>query len=330
MPVKQIITIFCFLAIYTVAFSQKRITVAYDGSGDYKTIREAIQAVPDNYSGRTTIFIKKGYYREKIIIPSSKINLELIGENALNTVISFDDYNPKVKGADTINTWNSFTFSVEAEGFLARDLTFENSAGRVGQGVAVKIIADQVVFINCRFLGNQDTLFAHGVGRMYFKDCYIEGTTDFIFGSAVALFENCIIHSKVNSYITAASTPMGNAYGFVFKHCNLTADTAANRVFLGRPWRAFAKTVFIDCEMGAHIVKEGWNNWNDPEREKTVFYGEFNSGGPGGVADYRVKWSRQLQKEEAETYTAENIFARKSVPIPVVGEWNPKVIFKIP
>lgn len=327
---KRIILFFCLLAVYSVGFSQNQITVASDGSGDFKTIREAIQAVPDNHSGRTVIFVKNGYYREKVIVPSSKINVELIGENALNTIISFDDYNPKVKGSDTINTWNSFTFSVEAEGFIARDLTFENSAGRVGQGVAVKVIADQVVFINCRFLGNQDTLFAHGVGRMYFNGCYIEGTTDFIFGSAVALFENCIIHSKINSYITAASTPMGNAFGFVFKQCKLTADTSAKRVFLGRPWRAFAKTVFIDCEIGAHILKEGWNNWSDPEREKTVFYAEFNSRGPGSSPGERVKWSRQLNKEEAEAYTAENIFARKSVPIPVVGSWNPKVVLKIP
>lgn len=305
-------------------FSQSKIVVAKDGSGDFTTIQEAVQSVPDNHSGQTLIFIKNGLYQEKIIIPSSKINVVLIGESSNNTIISYNDFNPKVKGKDTINTWNSFTFSVEAEGFIARNITFENTAGRVGQAVAVKIIADQVIFVNCRFLGNQDTLFAHGIGRMLFNNCYIEGTTDFIFGSAVALFENCTIHSKSNSFITAASTPMGNSYGFVFKNCTLTADSGVNKVYLGRPWRSYAKTVFLDCYLESHILPEGWNNWSNPERERTSYYGEFNSTGPGGSAQGRVEWSKQLSAEEAENYTREKIFARNSVPIPVVAAWVPK------
>lgn len=180
-----------------------------------------------------------------------------------------------------------------------------------------------VIFRNCRFIGNQDTLFAHGIGRMYFINCYIEGTTDFIFGSAIALFEDCHIHSKKDSYITAASTPLGNQYGYVFKNCRLTADTAATKVFLGRPWRPYAKTVFIDCWLGSHIRAEGWDNWRSVEKEKTTYYAEYKSKGPGAKPAFRVPWSKQLTDEEAKLYTPEMIFARTSVPIPVVGAWLP-------
>ena len=306
----------------------KTIVVAANGSGDYKTVQEAINAVPDNSTARTTIKIKSGVYKEKVIVPSSKLNVTIIGDIPENTIITYDDYNPRVIGTDTINTWTSFTFAVDAEGFIAENITFENSAGRVGQAVAVRIMADMVIFKNCRFLGNQDTLFAHGVGRIYFTDCYIEGTTDFIFGSAVALFDNCEIRSKMNSYITAASTPMGDTYGFVFKNCKLTADSSATKVYLGRPWRAYAKTVFINCFLGAHIRPEGWDNWRSAEKEKTAFYAEYNSTGPGANISARVPWSKQLTAEDAETYTAKNIFARNSVPIPVVGAWDPFVELK--
>jgi pectinesterase len=320
--------LFSFLMIkmgFSISLFAYDITVAQDGSGRYTTIQAAVNAIPDNKSARTVIFVKKGIYKGKVIIPSSKINITLIGEDAEKTIITYDDYNPRLVGNDTITTWTSYTIAVDAEGFVAENITFENSAGRVGQAVAVRIMADMVAFRNCRFLGNQDTLFAHGIGRIYFSNCYIEGTTDFIFGSAVALFEGCEIHSKVNSYITAASTPNGNAYGYVFKNCKFTADTAAKLVYLGRPWRAFAKTVFMNCYLGAHIRPEGWNNWQKPEREKTTYYAEYKNSGPGADTANRVKWSRQLSDAEAANYTMENIFARNSVPIPVPGlkSWEP-------
>jgi pectinesterase len=327
MKVKQFFSVFVFFFAgihYANAFPEYDIIVSQDGSGNYKTIQEAINAVPDAKSERTVILIKKGVYKEKVILPSSKINVTMIGEDVERTILTFDDYNPKVKGKDTITTWSSYTFAVDAEGFIAENMTFENAAGRVGQAVAVRVISDKVIFRNCKFLGNQDTLFAHGIGRMLFSDCYIEGTTDFIFGSAVALFENCQIHSKVNSYITAASTPMGNTFGYVFKNCTLTADTAAKKVFLGRPWRAYAKTVFMNCYLGSHIRAEGWDNWRSTEKEKTTFYAEYKNTGPGADTTARVKWSKQLADSVAAKYTTENIFARSSVPIPVVGAWNPK------
>jgi pectinesterase len=302
------------------------IIVAKDGSGKFKTVQEAINCVADNQSVRTVIYVKNGTYKEKVILPSSKLNVSLIGESAEQTVITFDDYNPKVKGKDTITTWNSFTFSAEAEGFIAENITFENTAGRVGQAVALRITADKVIFRNCRFLGNQDTLFAHGIGRMYFGNCYIEGTTDFIFGSAIALFENCQIHSKHNSYVTAASTPNGNSFGYIFLNCTLTADTGVHKVYLGRPWRAYAKTVFIHCNLGPHICPEGWHNWQSP-REKTAYYAEYKNTGPGANVSGRVAWSKQLTDEEAALYTVDQIFARNSVSIPVLGgNWNPYLI----
>jgi pectinesterase len=297
--------------------------VSPNEKGKYKTLQAAINAVPDCKTERTVIFVKKGVYHEKVVVPSSKTNLTIVGEDKMNTVIVFDDYNPKVKGTDTVTTWSSYTFSVEAEGFIAENLTFENSAGRVGQAVAVRINADKVIFKNCRFVGNQDTLFTHGVGRIFFTGCYIEGTTDFIFGSAVALFENCHIHSKANSYVTAASTPMGNVYGYVFKKCSLTADSGINKVYLGRPWRAFAKTVFMNCNLGKHIRPEGWHNWNSTDKEKTVFYAEYNNTGEGAGITNRVSWSKQLTDADTVNYTMQKIFTRNSVPIPVVGSWDP-------
>ncbi|MDP4186641.1 MAG: pectinesterase family protein [Bacteroidota bacterium] len=321
------ILIYCLVLFFTsscyVYASGYDIVVAPDGSGNFRTIQAAINVAPDNCSKRTVIFVKNGVYREKVIVPSSKINLTIIGESTEHTLITWDDYNPKVTGRDTINTWTSFTFAVDAEGFRAENISFENAAGRVGQAVAVRVVADQVVFMNCRFLGNQDTLFAHGIGRMYFSNCYIEGTTDFIFGSAVALFENCRIHIKINSYYTAASTPQGNRFGYVFKNCHLTADKGVTKAYLGRPWRAFAKTVFINCTMDECIRPEGWSNWNDPQREQTTFYAEYNSRGKGANPLARVKWSKQLSDEEAAAYTLENVFTRNSVCIPVVGSWNP-------
>lgn len=200
---------------------------------------------------------------------------------------------------------------VEGNDFSASNLTIQNSSGDIGQAVALSIMGDNAYVFNCNILGNQDTLYASGNNsRQYFKDCYIEGTTDFIFGKSTVLFENCQIHSLKNSYITAASTPEGTAFGFVFKNCNLTADKNATQVYLGRPWRIYAKTVFIECKMGNHIVPQGWENWSKPEAEKTAFYAEYNCSGEGFKPKERVKWSYQLTKKEAKKYTVENVFSK--------------------
>ncbi|RZJ80144.1 MAG: pectin esterase [Flavobacterium sp.] len=305
-------SIFLFVSLSAIAQTQTfptSFTVAMDGSGDFKTIQEAVMAVRDWSEVQVPIYIKKGIYKEKLVIPSQKTRITLIGESAAETIITYDDYS----GKNGLTTYTSYTVLVKGNEFKAENLTFENSAGTVGQAVALHVEADQVVIKKCRILGNQDTLFpSTDTSRQYYVDCYIEGTTDFIFGAATAVFENCTIHSKKNSYITAASTIKDRPYGFVFLNCKLTASESAQKVYLGRPWRANAKTVFINTEMGKHILPEGWHVWNNNDNHKTTFYAEYGSTGPGFVKESRVNWSKQLTKKEAKQYTLKNIFSGTS------------------
>jgi pectinesterase len=251
--------------------------------------------------------IKNGIYTEKVRIPEWNTHVSLIGESKENTIIAFDDNFAKINTGRN-STFFTYTILVEGDDFSASNLTIKNTSGDNGQAIALSLVANRAQVSNCNILGNQDTLYLSGKeAKQYFKNCYIEGTTDFIFGSATALFENCIIRSLKNSYITAASTPQDTTFGFVFKNCKLTADPAATAVYLGRPWRIYAKTVFINCDMGQHIRPEGWENWSKPEAEKTAFYAEYDCKGEGFQPTKRVSWSHQLQKNEAEKYTIENI-----------------------
>jgi len=296
-----------------------RLTVAQDGSGDYKTIQDAVNATRDLGQARVVISIKKGVYHEKLIIPSWKTKISLIGEDNTNTIITNDDYsgkpNPGGKdafGKEKFSTYTSYTVLVQGNDFIAKNLTIENTAGRVGQAVALHAEGDKCIFINCRLLGNQDTLYAASENsRQFYKDCYIEGTTDFIFGEATAVFENCVIKSLADSYITAASTTLRQQFGFVFFNCRLVAGPGVNKVYLGRPWRPFAKTVFIRTQMGAHILPEGWNPWKGdamfPGKEKTAFYAEFENTGAGSNTSGRVSWSHQLAAADMKKYTLKNI-----------------------
>lgn len=302
----------------------KYLTVAQDGSGNYKTIQEAVNAMRDFSQERVTIFIKKGLYHEKLVIPSWKTNISLVGESRDSTIITNDDYSGKplphgrdtASGRDKYSTFNSYTVIVKGNDFSAENLTIQNTAGRVGQAVALHAEGDRCVIRNCRLLGNQDTLYV-GIdsSRQYYKNCFIEGTTDFIFGPATVVFEDCTIKSLMNSYITAASTTPHQQYGFVFFNCTLIADTAAKRVLLGRPWRPHARTVYIHTKMGGHISPVGWDNWRNPENEKTAYYAEYKSYGPGANTKDRAAWSHQLTKKEAKQYTLKNIF----------GDWDPLV-----
>ncbi|MFD0941626.1 pectinesterase family protein [Pedobacter boryungensis] len=292
----------------------KSFTVAKDGSGDFKTIQEAVNAVRDLSEVQVPIYIKKGIYKEKLVVPAQKSKISLIGEDKNQTIITFDDYS----GKNGINTYTSHSVLIQGNDFKAENLTFENSAGPVGQAVALHVEADRVIIKNCRILGNQDTLFPSvDTSRQYYVDCYIEGTTDFIFGAATVVFEHCHIHSKKNSYITAASTTQAQPYGFVFLDCKLTADLEFQKVYLGRPWRPYAKTVFIRTEMGAHILPEGWHVWNENKNHETTFYGEYGSFGPGFVKESRVNWSKQLTKKEVKQYTLTNIFKGNIAWIPI-------------
>ncbi len=283
--------------------------VAQDGSGDFFTLTEAVAAVPDFCRDTTRITVCGGVYREKISIPASKRNVVLEGRG--DVTVTWDDYAARVGATGhPLGTSGSSTVYFGGDGWTVRNLTFENAAGPVGQAVAVQCLGTGLHFIGCRFLGNQDTLYLYGAGNrdgqtvtenahIRFDDCYVEGTTDFIFGSAAALFRRCEIRSKADSYVTAASTCRGQACGLIFVECRLTAAEGVTRCWLGRPWRDYAQTVFVGCYLGAHIVPEGWHDWSRAQARRTAFYAEYHSEGPGAAPRSRVGWSRQLTGKEA-------------------------------
>jgi pectinesterase len=287
--------------------------VAKDGSGDFITVQEAINAIPDFRKNRTTIFIKNGVYTEKLVLPASKTNVSFIGEDVEKTILTHNDFASKKNiFGEEMGTTGSTSFYIFGNGFLAQNITFENSSGPVGQAVAVRIDGDMVAFNNCRFLGFQDTLYPHGDNsRQYYKNCYIEGTVDFIFGWSTAVFDRCTIFCKDHGYITAPSTDENTGFGFVFLNCNITGDAPENSFYLGRPWRPYGKSVFIECNLDKHIKPEGWHNWGSIDKEKTAFFAEYKNSGIGADIEKRVKWSHQLSAEEAQQYTIKNI----------LGEW---------
>jgi pectinesterase len=297
-------------------------TVSKDGKGDFHTIQSAIDASKAFPDRRITIHIMNGTYHEKVVVAACNNMLSLIGESAEKTIISYDDYFGKINRGRN-STFYTYTFLVEADDFYAENISFENTAGPVGQGVALHVEGDRCMFHNCRILGNQDTLYAGGLkSNQYYKECYIEGTTDFIFGASAALFENCIIYSKSDSYITAASTPSDRSYGFVFIKCKLIAGEAVGKVYLGRPWRDYAKVVFINCELGSHILPEGWSNWSGTARDKTAFFAEFENTGPGAGFSKRVNWSHQLTKEQVVNYVKAKILQPEISPENTVDGWT--------
>lgn len=298
------------LSTFLQGHSQYKVdlVVAQDGSGDYTSIQQAIddtKAFPDE---RITITIRNGVYREKVTVHSWNTSLSMIGESRDSVIITWDDHFNKI-GRGRNSTFHTYTMLVDANDFYAENLTIRNTSSAVGQAIALSVEADRSVFVNCSIEGFQDTLYVSGEGnRQYFKACMISGSTDFIFGNATAVFEDCQIHSRSGSYITAASTAQGSGFGLVFLTCSLTADENVTGVLLGRPWRAYAHTAFLHCQMGAHIHPSGWANWGDPQKEETVHYAEYSSSGIGGSSTGRVAWARQLSEEEARKYTLENIF----------------------
>ena len=299
-----LMTVFCTAAHAQV---QDTIVVARDGSGKYRNIQEAIESVRAFMDYTVTIYIKKGVYKEKVVIPSWVKNVVFVGEDTNNTIITYDDH----ANINKMGTFRTYSVKVEGNNITFKNLTIENNAEQLGQAVALHTEGDKLAFINCRFLGNQDTIYTGAEGtRLLFADCYIEGTTDFIFGPSTALFERCTIYSKRNSYVTAASTPKDIKFGYVFKECKLTAAPEVTKVYLGRPWRPYAATIFMNCELGKHILSVGWHNWNNTENEKTVRYAEYMNTGEGASTQSRATWSKQLKKKEAAEYTTENIFKR--------------------
>lgn len=313
----------CLLGIACKQAPQSTIIVAADGTGDFKTIGEAFAVLPEDPEDWTTIRIKPGVYEEKLVLGVHKNKVKIVGESPENTVITWNDHTGKVVNGDTLNTYSSYTLSIRANEVTLENLTIRNSAGSVGQAVACETQGDRIMFVNCRLLGDQDTFFTKGVvSRVYLKDCYIEGTTDYIFGPSIAVFNRCRLHSKKNSYVTAASTTERNKYGYVFMDCTFTADSSVTKLYLGRPWRSFAKTVLLRCELPAVIRPEGWHNWGAPEKEETVYYAEYQCTGEGARMEERAAWTHQLTEEEAAFYTLDKIFARGTVSEPFREDWK--------
>jgi len=293
------------------ATAVRTVVVAADG-GDFKTVQEAVNAAPTDKTTRFVIRIKPGTYKEKLTVPREKGPITFLGEDAATTILTFSDH-AKTLGADgkEIGTSRSASILIQADDFIAENITFENSAGPVGQAVAVNVWSDRGIFRKCRFLGWQDTLLVNR-NRQYFEDCYIDGSTDFIFGASAAWFERCHLHIRRSGYITAASTPQEQPFGYVFSHCKITGEPDA-KTFLGRPWRPYGSVIYLNTEMQDVIRPEGWDNWRNAENEKTARYAEYGSSGPGANPDKRVPWSRQLTDVEAAAITLQK----------ALGGWNP-------
>ena len=307
--------------------------VARDGTGEFRNINEAIEVCRAFMEYHKVIFVKKGTYKEKLIIPQSLTNIEICGEDRDNTIITWDDHanipmafsnwplaisqQPTANSQQPkLGTFRTFTLKIQGSKITLKNITVENNAARLGQAVALHTEGDQLTFINCRFLGHQDTIYTGNANtRLFFKDCYIEGTTDFIFGPSTAWFEGCDIFCKANSYITAASTPQDVPFGYIFNNCRITCDKGVDKVYLGRPWRDYGYTLFMNCELPREIRPEGWHQWR-PEAVKTARYLEYNNRGEGAATDQRVSWSRQLTKKEAQQITLERVFS-------INDTWNP-------
>ena len=303
-----IFILFSLLVLF--GFSQPTWIVAGDGSGNYKTVRAALNAVPANNNKPVTIYVRNGVYYEKLFLDSTKNFVTLVGEDKFKTILTYNDHTGKLSpSGEPINTRTSWSFKILANDFTAKNITFQNDAGfAAGQAVAVESDGDKARFINCRFIGNQDVLFTNNDNsRQYYEHCYIEGTTDFIFGSSTVWFEKCHIHSRKNSHVTAASTGKEKEFGYIFNECILTGDTSLHNVSLGRPWRPYAHVAYLRCFIGAHIKPEGWSNWNNTDNYKTTRYFEYKNFGPSSDPLKRIAWAKQLTDEEVTRYTVANV-----------------------
>ena len=303
-----------FSAVHLVA--QTNLFVAADGA-QFRSVQEAIMAVP---SGSRThpvvIHVKAGTYKELLYLQREKCFFKLVGDGPAATIITYSLYaNLTNFDGKPIGTFRTPATTVDADDFTAENLTFENSAGPKGQALAIRVDGDRAVFRNCRFLGWQDTMLLNR-GRQYFENCYIAGHVDFIFGAATAWFEKCHIQCLGNGYITAASTPVDQPFGFVFSNCAITGDRPETRTYLGRPWRIYASTIFLNTEMSDVVRPEGWSDWKKSEAHRTARYAEFNGTGPGAAPPKRVPWARQLTQSEAAAITPGKVLGGSD-------GWNP-------
>ena len=285
--------------------------VSPNGDGDYKTVQEAINKAPQTTTVEKPwiILVKPGTYKELISAQREKRFVHLVGEDPQKTVITYGLY-AAMKGPDglEIGTFRTPTVTIDADDFTVEKLTLENSAGPVGQALALRVDGDRAVFRDCTFLGFQDTILLNR-GRQYFQNCTITGAVDFIFGGATAFFDHCTLNCVRDGFITAASTPSETPFGFVFSNCTITTTDPKIKVYLGRPWRPNASTIFLNTHMPEGIRPEGWHNWNNPEREKTARYSEYNSSGPGANPEKRVSWAHRVNAEEAAKITVGNVLS---------------------
>ncbi len=312
-PLKQILLL---LSLALTSSAQTNLYVAADGSAKFKSVQAAIMSVPAaNRDNPVIIHIAPGTYKELIYIQREKAFFRLIGDNPTNTILSFNLY-AGITNAEgkPIGTFKTPSTTIDADDFTAENLTFENSAGPVGQALAIRVDGDRAAFRNCRFLGWQDTILINR-GRQYFENCYICGHVDFIFGAATAWFEKCHIHCLRDGYVTAASTPQDVPFGYVFSNCKIDGEDGV-KTFLGRPWRIYASVTYLNCEMSDVIRPQGWNDWNKPEAHTTARYAEFNSTGPGANPTNRPSWTKQLDKTEARKITMESVLSG-------ADSWNP-------
>lgn len=316
---KRIICLISILCALTVAEAKSydnpdTLFVARDGTGEFRNIDDAIEVCRAFMEYHKVIFVKRGIYKEKLIIPQWLTNIEICGEDRDNTIITWDDH----ANINKMGTFRTYTLKIQGSRITLKNITVENNSARLGQAVALHTEGDQLTFLNCRFLGHQDTIYTgNAKTRLFFRNCFIEGTTDFIFGPSTAWFEQCDILCKANSYITAASTPKDVPFGYIFNRCSIKADKGVSKVYLGRPWRDYGYTLFMNCELPREILPEGWHHWRE-EAKQTARYLEYNNHGEGAATNQRVPWSRQLTKKEASKITPEAVFA-------IHDAWNIKV-----
>ena len=315
-----------FLAAAALIFSTARLLaqtnlyVAADGSAPFTSVQAAIMAVPaGSHETPVIIHVRPGTYRELIYLQREKRFFKLVGDNPTNTILAFNLY-AGITNAEgkPIGTFKTPATTIDADDFTAENVTFANTAGPVGQALAIRVDGDRASFRNCRFLGWQDTMLLNR-GRQYFENCYVAGHVDFIFGAATAWFEKCEIHALRDGYLTAASTPVDVQFGFVFSNCKMTGEPGV-KTFLGRPWRIYASTIYLNCEMSDVVRPEGWNDWKKPEAHTTARYAEFNSTGDGASPSNRADWTKPLKKSEAEKITVEKVLGG-------ADGWNPDLNF---
>ncbi|XP_068661101.1 probable pectinesterase 53 [Aristolochia californica] len=303
--------------------SKVRITVSQDGSGNFTSVRAALDSIPKNNSRRVVVEIKPGFYREKILIPQAKPFITLLGDvNNPPTITGNDTASVAGDDGTPLKTFHSATVAINADYFIAANIRFENTAPEVGigtvggQAVALRISGDKAAFYNCSFYGTQDTLYDHK-GLHYFNNCFIQGSVDFIFGYGRSLYENCVLNSIANKVASLTAQKRTNESlwsGFSFTNGRVTGT---GKVYLGRAWGDYSRVVFSYTFMDKLVLPQGWNDWGQPLRHSSVYYGEYQCSGPGANSTGRVTWARLLTYTEVKPFLGTYyIDGNKWLPLP--------------